>query len=242
MSDIDIKKDMLIEKEHFLSSLKELERGSILRKGVNDGVKVYNKESENIGIQWNNREKATATKPFVKIYFKELEAQLSDAKQVNKDEIPFFATYVNEKELVNRTRIEVTIKNQKSAKVHGIENLKMLNVLSLTPSQLSDIIKKNLNLNLNQRVPNPPKPRTDISPTDLLAYIHLTNMINNQLYSIENAITFTINQYSDAMQKYRMKIKLNDVYSKYIATDIHINRVEKVNDALQKIGWSNPAY
>ncbi len=236
VADIDIKKDVQINKDDLLKGIKELETASIPRAKVTEGVKAFNTRN-NIGIQWNERETASASKPFVKIYHKETESSLSDSKQVRKDETPFFDTYVNREELINRVRIEVTIKNLKSARIHGIDNLTLLNLLQLTSEQLNEIIVKTLNLNLHKRTPEAIKPRTEIAPSDMLVYIHLTNMIKNQFYSFEMALEYTLEHFTDKQQKHRQKTKLTDIYSKYIQGEKYELKVKRLNTFFNEIGW-----
>lgn len=236
VSDIDIKKDVQINKDDLLKGIKELEKASIPRAKLTDGVRAFNTRN-NIGIQWNERETASASKPFVKIYHKETETTLSDSKQVRKDETPFFDTYVNRDELINRVRIEVTIKNLKSARVHGIDDLTLLNLLQLTSEQLNEIIVKTLNLNLHKRTPEAIKPRTEIAPSDMLVYIHLTNMIKNQSYSFEMALEYTLEHFTDKQQKHRQKTKLTDIYSKYIQGEKYELKVKRLNTFFNEIGW-----
>jgi hypothetical protein len=236
VTDIDIKKDIELTKEDFLKGIKELQTASIPRTKVSEGVRSFNTRN-NMGIQWNDRTTASSSKPFVKIYYKEIESSLSDTKQLSKNEAPFFDTYVNYEELVNRVRIEVTIKNLKSARIHGINDLTLLNILKLTPEQLNEIIIKNLNLNLHKRMPKAIKARTDISPADMLAYIHLSNMIKNQSYSFELALEYTLQHFADKQQKHRQKVKLTDIYSKYIQGEKYELKVKRLNTFYNQIGW-----
>lgn len=236
VADIDIKKDVEILKDELLKGIQELEKASIPRKSANDGVRCFNTRN-NTGIQWNQRETAKASKPFVKIYHKETESTLSDGKQLRKDEAPFFETYVTREELLNRVRIEVTIKNLKSAKVHGINDLTLLNVLSLSKEDLNGIIVKNLNLNLYKRTPEVIKPRTEIAPSDMITFIHLSNMIKNQSYSFESALEYTLNHFTDKQQKHRQKTKLTDIYSKYIKGEKYELKVKRLNTFFNEIGW-----
>ena len=237
VSDIDIKKDVEISKDDFIKGIKELENASTPRTKVGEGVKSFNTRN-NLGIQWNNRETASASKPFVKIYYKEIEATLSDAKQLRKNETPFFDSYVNHNELINRVRIEITIKNIKSARIHGINDLTLINVLQLNSEQLNEIIVKSLNQNLQKRTPEIIKPRTEISPMDMLVYIHLTNMIKNQNYSFEMAMEYTLEHYTDKLQKHRQKTKLIDIYSKYIQGEKYEQKTKRLNTFFNAIGWA----
>jgi hypothetical protein len=236
VADIDIKKDVQINKDDLLKGIKELETASIPRAKVTEGVRSFNNRN-NIGIQWNERETASASKPFVKIYYKEIESSLSDAKQLRKNETPFFDTYVNQDELINRVRIEVTIKNLKSARIHGINDLTLLNLLQLKSEQLNEIIVKNLNLNLNKRTPEAIKPRTEIAPSDMIVYIHLSNMIKNQSYSFEMALEYTLEHFTDKQQKHRQKAKLIDIYSKYIQGEKYELKAKRLNTFFNQIGW-----
>jgi len=239
VSDIDIKKDVTISKDEFRKGIKELDKASIKRKSVGLGSNpFYN--NNNLGIEWNSREKATPTAPFIKIYCKELQSVMKDAKLLKDEEQPFFETYVGHQNLKDIVRIETTIKNLKSARRYGIENLSLLEVMKLTSEQLNKIIVTALNLNLERRTPvvNKIKNLDKLTPNELLIYIHIDNMLRNQNNDIEMAIEYTLNYFEDKVAKSRMKAKLLDVYSQHIERQTYVVKSKKINEFFTNIGWS----
>jgi hypothetical protein len=239
LSDIDIKKDVTISKDEFRKGIKELHKASLSRKAVGLGSNPFN-NNNNLGIEWNSREKATPTAPFIKIYCKELQSVMKDAKLLKDEEQPFFETYVGHQNLKDVVRIETTIKNLKSARRYGIENLSLLEVLKLTSEQLNKIIVTALNLNLERRTPivNKIKNLDKLTPNELLIYIHIDNMIRNQNNDIEMAIEYTLNYFEDKVAKSRMKAKLLDVYSQHIERQTYVVKSKKINEFFTNIGWS----
>lgn len=239
LSDIDIKKDVTLQKDEFTKGIKELEKASIPRKKSGLGVNAFLKNN-NLGIEWNMREKATATAPFIKIYFKELQSVMKDAELLKKNQIPFFETYVGHNQFKNLVRIETTIKNLKSAKQYGIENLTLLEVLKLTSEQLNQVIVSALNLNLERRTPivNKTKNIDKLTPNELVIYVHIDNMIRNQTYDIETAIEYTLNYFEDKVAKSRMKAKMLDMYTKHIEREKYVVKTKKMNEFFSNIGWS----
>jgi len=239
LSDIDIKKDVTISKDEFRKGIKELHKASLSRKSVGLGSNPFD-NNNNLGIEWNSREKATPTAPFIKIYCKELQSVMKDAKLLKDEEQPFFETYVGHQNLKDIVRIETTIKNLKSARRYGIENLSLLEVMKLTSEQLNKIIVTALNLNLERRTPivNKTKNLDKLTPNELLIYIHIDNMLRNQNNDIEMAIEYTLNYFEDKVAKSRMKAKLLDVYSQHIERQTYVVKSKKINEFFTNIGWS----
>jgi hypothetical protein len=238
LSDIDIKKDLELEKDEFIKGIKQLENHSIARKKTGLGVNVFNK-ANNIGIEWNSREKATAKTPFLKVYHKQTQSVCKDAELESKGQMPFFDTYVNHKQLENVIRIESTIKNLKSARKHGIEKLSLRQVLKLTPDYLNDILTTAINLNVESRMPETKKPKSksDLSPSELIYYIHLDNMIRVQMFNFETALEYTLEYFTDKVTKARMKKKLTDIYNQHIEQKSYVKKTKRMNKFFDSLGW-----
>ena len=237
ISDIDIKKDIEITKENFIKGIKELESASKPCKKINEGVKLFVNRN-NIGVQWNDRRTAKPSKPFVKLYYKSIEAEYSDSEQVRNEEIPFFDTYVNAHELKDRVRVEVTLKNSKAVKMHGIDDMYLLTFLKLNQQQLNEILVKTFNQNVESRKPTIRKTTDEISPLNMLMFIHLNNMIENQKYTFEVALEYTIEHYTNKQQKHRQKLKLTEVYEKYIKGQEYELKTITLDKFFNQIGWN----
>lgn len=238
LSDIDIKKDLELPKDEFIKGIKQLESHSIARKKTGLGVNVFNK-GNNIGIEWNSREKATAKTPFLKVYHKQTQSLCKDNELDLKGQLPFFATYTGHEILKDVIRIESTIKNLKSARKHGIEKLSLLEVLKLNHNQLNDILTTAINLNVESRMPETKKPKSksDLSPSELIYYIHLDNMIRVQMFNFETALEYTLDYFEDKVTKARMKKKLTDIYSEHIEQKNYVKKTKRMNKFFDSLGW-----
>ena len=70
----------------------------------------------NVGIMLNKREKATPSRPFAKFYHKGLELQYKSEE--------FARSFLQGQDYENIARLEVTLKNSRDKKYHGLNNLK----------------------------------------------------------------------------------------------------------------------
>lgn len=109
-----------------------------------DLISYFNqfKQKNNIGFEFNKREKATPGKPFVKIYHKTLEIR-------NKNE----AWSRSLKDLPQIARLETTIKNGKFWKGAGMEMPKTLNeLLSVNSQQIKEYTMGVIDRNYTGRI------------------------------------------------------------------------------------------
>lgn len=235
-SDIDIKKDVELSRSDFDKGITELEAATLPSKKSGFGANVFRTKS-NLGIEWNSRAKATNQKPFLKLYHKPTEAAISDANQLKKNEIPFFDTYVGMDNIKERVRVEGTIKSMNSAKTYGITDLSLLGIISIKPEKLNEILVDCLNRNLNKRVVEARKVSDKISPSELIYYVHLDNMIRNQSYDFDTALEYTLCHFEDKVAKSRMKKTLTEVYKKHIEVQSYVKKIMRVNTFFNAIGW-----
>jgi hypothetical protein len=191
----------------------------------------------NLGIEWNSRAKATNTKPFLKLYHKPTEAAISDANQLKKNEVPFFETHVGTNAIKDRVRVEGTIKSMNAAKTYGITDLSMLGLISIQPEKLNEILVDCLNRNLTKRTPEVNKSEKTISPSELIYYVHLDNMIRNQEHDFETALEYTLSHFEDKQAKTRMKKSLTKVYQEHIEVQPYVKKIKRLNTFFNAIGW-----
>lgn len=242
VSDIDLKKDVELTKDEFKKGIRELEKYSRPKKKKKQGVNSFISRN-NLGIEWNARETADANNPFIKIYCKELEANHKDAMQVRKNETPFFDTYVDAEELKNRIRIEATLKNKTTAKRYGIDaaELTLMELLKLTPDQLNKVVVESLNANLEKRLPEARKPKTTMTPTDLIHFGFLNHLIEHQQYDVETAIEYILAHFTHEYEpkaKSRTKAKLKQIYAEHIEVHKYAKRAIRLNSFFNQIGWA----
>lgn len=231
VSDIDIKKDVELTKEDFKAIIKNLERNTKAHKKRHHGVNPFLTDS-NLGIEWNTRQRGTFNRPFLKFYHKGIETLCSD----NKD---FFARFIDVYSLENVVRIETTIKSFRELQKHGFKDSSLLDILKAPEEKLNEIITHSVTSNLEPRLKDskPIKSKSELNPTDMLIYVHLSNMIQNQKLSFEQALEFTLGHYSDKHQKKRMKTKLTEIYNQQIRGQEFQKKVEKQSVFYSIIGW-----
>lgn len=230
-SDFDIKKDIYCPSvEEFDTFTTELEKASPKKKEKEHGVNRFAKK-HNKGIEWNRRERSSLANPFTKLYHKGIEAKYGDNHL-------FFEKYIPEEETNHRARLEVTVKNKNQAERLGIDSSTLLALLSTSKDALHKVIDNAIDKNLEPRKPLKKARNTDeLSPMDKLAYLHLTNMIQNQQYDIDRAIDWTISQESHKVKRARLKKKLLSIYNEQIKGQEWEVRTAKMSKFFDAIGW-----
>jgi hypothetical protein len=231
-TDIDIKKDVYVESiEDFDLFTLEMKQQSRHRKEKGLGVNRFSKKT-NKGIEWNNREHSTEANPFLKIYHKGTEAKHGK----NSD---FFSKHLSQYDLDKVARIEVTVKNSKEAKKLGIDNSTLLTLLSTSKEQFNEVIVKAIKRNLLEHKPQLKKQTNtkDLTGHNKLIFIHLSNMISNQKYTFNEALEWTLSQYFDTQDRYRMKKKITAIYEAHIQGQDFNVRTLKKSQFFKSIGW-----
>lgn len=160
------------------------------------------------GIQYNERHKATPSKPFAKLYFK--------SKELTEKSREFYCANLQEFEeevFEGIARLEVTIKAYKHKERLGIEDVKTLNdLLSISQSQLETIF----NSIIQEYYENTRKPKEENSDKMKTSDLILLNGID-YIVSLKPKITkaelirvFCRDAY-DNKQRYDIKKKVEDV-------------------------------
>jgi len=230
ISDIDIKKDVELSKDDFKSIIRNLDKNTKAQKRRHHGANPFLTDS-NLGIEWNTRERGSFSHPFLKFYHKGIEALCSK----NKD---FFAKFIDVHSLENVVRIETTVKSFKELKKHGFSDNTLLDILRASEDKLNEIISHSVTSNLEPRfTQSNTKTKKELSPTDILMFAHLSNMIKNQKASFYEALEFTLNHFEDKHQKKRMKIKLTEIYNQQIRGQEFEKKVAKQSAFYSIIGW-----
>lgn len=207
VTDIDICRDFKASIDDFkklkayMLELVILSKESVLYSKRIDSKDVF-------GIQYNERHKATPSKPFAKLYFKtkELTEKSKDFYTANLQEF--------EKELFEGVaRLEVTIKAYKHKERLGIENIKTLNdLLSVSQDDLesiyNSIIKEYYESTRKPKEDNSAKMKT--SELILLNSIEYILTVRPQITQAELVRVFCKNAY-DKKQKYDIKNKVEEV-------------------------------
>jgi len=203
--------------------------------GCKYGVNKFTQE-QNIGIQWNQRENATAKHPFLKLYHKEVEAKHGTNKE-------FFYNYIDLKQTKNVVRCEATIRSSKELKMYGIQGNRLIDILKASESDLSKVIERAIDLNIEPRL-KIAKVKNGMSATETVIYGFISHMILNDNLSFENVLIqilryFDMSDEKDkATKKKRAKKLLISIYEEHINGQISEVKAKKLDTFFSNFGWS----
>ncbi len=187
------------------------------------------RRDSNVGLNFNNRNHATPSLPFIKLYHKEFELLTKS--------VEFFNYYLQAYrfEIKNLTRIEVTIKNykhkQRLEKYKILPNFKTLNELLEIPQyNLYQFIIFSFNsyIEKQQRIASP-----NLSPTEHIIYELLCNCISSG-YDFNSLISVIDNfkgntAETTAVSKSRMKTKITELLKLIEAKDMKLAKKAQHN-------------
>lgn len=231
VSDLDVKQDTLIDSvELFDECTLDMERMSIAKKKAGHGVnRVY--QSTNKGIEWNTRNNATPSNPFLKVYHKGIESR-------NSKNASFFQ-YYNVPISSNTVRIEGTIKNKKHFKKYGIESTRLVHLLGLDNEVYQKAMEDMLQCNLQPRNLQPKKPRTSLPMTiqETMLFTLMSGCVTSMKMTKEETIQYTIANFNDKQRKHRAKKKAQAIYEQYIEGENYQQKIEKGSNFFRIIGW-----
>jgi hypothetical protein len=227
ISDIDIKKDFTLTKEDFKLVISDLYKKSRPNKKKNYGVNKFTKD-DNLGIEWNDRKKATTRNPFLKLYHKEVEV----ANGTNKE---YFEHYINTNEVKDVVRCEATAKGLKELKLAGIESSRLIDVLKAS-DKFETIIYNAIDLNIEPPL-KPQRSKSPLSPLETYIFAHITNMIKNQNFTFEYALEFTLEHFNNKVAKSRAKKTITQVYESKIQGNISEVRQRRLSNFYHQFGW-----
>ena len=228
ISDIDIKKDFELSPEDFKLVISDLQKKTIPNKRKNFGCNTFTGET-NLGIEWNDRKKATLKHPFLKLYHKEIEVKHGK----NKD---YFAEYINSDAVKNVVRCEATAKGLKELKIAGIESSTLISVLKATQEQLDKLIYNAIEFNIEPPL-KAQKTKSILSPVETIIFAHITNMIKNQNMTFESSLEFTLNHFQNKQSKHRAKKQIIKVYESKIQGQISEVRQRRLSNFYTQFGW-----
>jgi hypothetical protein len=230
VSDIDIKKDVLSSPKEFREILKLLDKGSKAHKRAKHGINVFT-QKDNLGAEWNTRPGASFTHPFLKIYHKGIETKCSKNRE-------FFAEYLDVHEVSDRVRIECTIKSFREAQKHGFQDNTLLTLLKSTTNDLNRIIEHAVTSNLEPRLKVVhPRTKSELSNTELIMFLYLTELIKEKGVSFENALFHILEHQPKKTQRNRLKIVLTKVYQEQIEGEKFEVKSRSINTFFSSLGW-----
>lgn len=226
VTDIDFAYDINIT----ASLMVELNK-KIYSKVREDRFKYVDKpfgKQDNVGMQFNRRDKATPSLPFIKIYHKGIEMQHHSNE--------FYAAYLSGIDLSNHGRLEYTLKNAKHQNYLGI-SIKTLNqLMEVNRMLIENIVLRGIpECYVEKRLIV--KNNAKISPTEMLVLHLMTELVNHggdkqSIYSVLS--TYDITQVSDRRDKGRVKKIIDNCFSLLdTGTKKSIKVNEEVNDILR---------
>lgn len=207
VTDIDLCRDFKTDLEGF-KKLKQFMLELVIpgKESLLNSKRIDSKDV--FGIQYNERHKATPSKPFAKLYFKSKELLEKSTSFYEANLLDF------EKEIIEGiSRLEVTIKAYKHKERLGIGNIKSLNdLLSIPNSDLENIfnsiIKEYYESTRKLKEENSDKMKT--SDLILLNGIDYILSVKPQITKAELIRIFCKDAY-DKKQKYDIKNKVEEV-------------------------------
>lgn len=172
------------------------------------------RQKTNVGIQFNKREKATPSKPFIKIYHKGLELQYK-SEEFGRTFLTgqkFKEVYKKKNQDVpdwkNTSRLEVTLKNSRDKKYHGLNQLKdMKDLLDLSDKEREKIVFSGLPKYLNRA--SKIHITDEVSPTDRYI-IWMIDLLMKHGYG-KAALFQGLDIFEDKQQKHRIRKKLEKI-------------------------------
>ena len=180
VTDIDICKDYKVSLEEF-TALKEMLYNNVLvtKNKVVEGKAINAKEV--FGILFNERHKATPSKPFAKLYFKTAELKSSKTLPFTNANLSKYIEDIT----AGIGRFEVTIKNSKHKEKLELQKVKTLeNLIDLTTEELdkahSSIVKEYYENDFKVKK----EASNDLTPTEYIQQGFL-----NRIYKLQPSIT-----------------------------------------------------
>lgn len=222
--DTDFKKDHVIDLETYKKSLSIVRDCSKLSKYKDDGCKPFTN-----GIEFSNRKtEKYLSNPFFKIYHKEIELKENSAAFTNR-----FLTGIDFK---NKVRFEFTVKNKKHFRSFGIENNKLITILSLSNEVKTNILHSVVKKHLSKRENIKPMKTTGLNPSHQIIYDYTNLLLNNGL-TIDGAINYILTSFK-GVTKHRKRKEIEFVYENYIQGTIAEKRSINLNSFFNSLGWN----
>lgn len=157
------------------------------------------RKNTNVGIQFNTREKATPSRPYVKIYHKTLELLHKSNEFAEK--------HLKGQDYSDIGRLEYTIKNSKHRKKLNIEANTFRELLDVPLSQIGSVVFSGVLSYVDKT--SIERDYKDISPTDrlILFFLHKCQENGDSQEDLFNSL----NIFEVAQEKSRMKKKITQL-------------------------------
>jgi len=196
VSDIDICYDTIVSPKDMKMANHNLNLRILpsLKKYVGDPFKLQT----NTGLTFNKREKATAAKPFIKIYHKGLELTYNSNIFAEK--------YLKKEKYQNLGRLEYTIKNKRHKDYLKVEFTTLEELLEIPQTKLLEIILSGIPQYLDKQ--EIMREYKDLSPTDRMLIYFIERTVN---CGADEAAVNRVLELFEKQEKSRMKKKLEQL-------------------------------
>ena len=190
-----------------------------------------NKMPNSLGIEFNSRLTATISKPFVKVYHKEIELQENSYDFADR-----YLSDINYKDII---RIESTVKDKKHFKtlLPELKDTSLDSILNLNTSQKDIIMADSFNRNLLPRAHNKVYNQEGLNQKDLYHLQILNIFVNQNKYTSDEAINKIIFTMDCKVAKSRLKKYLFKLYNDYIYQINYTEKAKNINQIYDLIGW-----
>jgi len=234
-TDIDICKDRYVtSSEQFLKSIISLQEQTEKNKLY---TKQYNKIL-NLGLQFNHRERATPTKPYIKLYFKQYDLQ-SKSKEFAKEYLKNYKS-----EIKNLIRVEATIRNyqhkKRLVKKLILPEFKTLEeLLNISDSDKNKFLIESINSYIikSVRVKTEGLTPKDQIITQFIEQLILNKYDYNQIIGLSQYIVLK-NKESERKQIINTKKLLTKLYDKIIHENDQLRTQSIENKSIQEfMNW-----
>ncbi len=230
VTDLDFKTDALATmdefqelKKFFKNNAKEILNYTAFSSKINQGMQYSVRET-----------RAYKTKPFVKMYHKELELKYN----VRAKSPEFYKAYLKGKEdIKDLIRFETTIKNNEHMKALGITSNTLSHFLNLEDSFKKSILSMSINTHLHSNIKQI-KIREGMSPMDEMLH-NLIVMQMEQGMTFDRIRDFVLSTFTEKSRKYMAKKKFNQIYDEQIRGTKKDISTKNIDSILNLIGVDN---
>ena len=245
-TDIDFKFDEFMTQDTWNSLLDEFKKLTMPSAELDKGFVRFRpnkRQPLNNGLQYNKRETATKSRPFLKLYWKGGElltpAEAKGSRDFYEEHLQLKISEAQVKQIV---RIETTIKNKEHAKSLGIESTTLLSLLSLTEATKENIFNKIISKHLHRSRKTidiePAKNRSNFTPTEQVEYNAIVSLMSYAKMTAQDVIEALLQGIECPVSRSRKKSALSQIYELHIKGNKTDISVEKMNSFFLKFGWA----
>lgn len=231
LSDTDIKRDVILrDKVDFLKVFRRMHSSTLPTNRLNEGSRVEGGQKQK-SIYFNARPSATISKPFGKIYCKELEVEH------NKKNKLFYEANGLISESIGRLRTEFTLKNNTHFKHHNFSN-RLGKFLETSQEDLNKFLTYCIEANIHPRLPQPSVRRISVlKPRDLVVINLMSFIFKVSSVTPKQIFGVALQGIESSSQKSQTKKWLSNLYDSQIAGEDFQKQSEDEANLSGLLGW-----